>query len=95
VAVHPGSVYTNMTAAGIAQNAPLPILLAPMQCLASWVLLKPAQAAHSVLWCATRPGIREGAYYERCAPAKPAPAAQDAEVAARLWEASESWLNSG
>ena len=92
VALHPGSAYTNMVARGIAANpriAPVRTLAAP---LAALVLLNPAQGAQTAIHCATAAEVRGGSYYERCAPARPSPDAQDETAAARLWERSREWL---
>ena len=93
VALHPGSVYTNMVARGIAASpriAPVRTLAAP---LAALVLLNPAQGAQTAIHCATAAEVRGGAYYERCAPAQPSPDALDETAAARLWERSREWLD--
>ena len=94
VALHPGTVFTNMIADGFASDPRLRILRPVLHRLARRVLLTPAAGAQTVLWCATAQGVQGGRYYERCAPARPSPAVLDEDVGARLWEASARWTDS-
>ena len=94
VALHPGTVYTNMIADGFASEPRLRILRPVLQRLAGRVLLTPGAGAQTVLWCATAPSVQGGCYYERCAPARPSAAVLDQEAGARLWEASARWAES-
>jgi len=92
VAVHPGSVYTNMIASGIASTPGLGRLRGIAAPLAALILLNPVQGAQTAIHCATAPDVRGGAYYERCAITRPSADARDADAAARLWEQSQEWL---
>ena len=92
VALHPGTVFTNMIADGFASDPRLRVLRPVLHPLARRVLLTPAAGAQTVLWCATSPDVQGGRYYERCAPARPSPAVLDADAGARLWQASVRWM---
>ena len=94
VALHPGTVYTNMIAEGFASDHRLGFLRPVLERLARRVLLTPEAGAQTVLWCATAPSVEGGGYYERCASARPSAAALDQEAGARLWEASARWADS-
>ena len=95
VALHPGTVYTNMIAEGLTSGERLRSFRPLLDRLASSVLLSPAQGAQTVLWCATAPSVQSGRYYERCAAVRPSADALDEAVGARLWETTERWLRSG
>lgn len=94
VALHPGTVDTNMIADVLASDPRLRIVRPVLRPLVRRVLLTPAEGAQTVLWCATAPGLQGGGYYERCAPARPSPEVLDEDVGARLWEASMQWTDS-
>lgn len=94
VALHPGTVYTNMIADGFASDPRLRILRPVLQRLASRVLLTPEAGAQTVVWCATASCVQGGRYYERCALARPSAALLDEQAGARLWDASVRWADS-
>ena len=94
VALHPGTVYTNMIADGFASVRRLGVLRPVLKRLARRVLLTPEAGAQTVLWCATAPSVQGGCYYERCAAVRPSAEALDEVVGARLWEASARWADS-
>lgn len=94
VALHPGTVYTNMIADGLSSGPRLKILAPALRWMARRVLLTPEAGAQTVLWCATAPSVEGGCYYERCAPVRPSAALLDEEAGARLWEASARWADS-
>lgn len=94
VALHPGTVDTNMIADVLASDPRLRIVRPVLRPLVRRVLLTPAEGAQTVLWCATAPGVQGGGYYERCAPARPSPEVLDEDTGARLWEASVQWTDS-
>ena len=94
VALHPGTVYTNMIADGFASDRRLRILRPVLKRLARGVLLTPEAGAQTVLWCATASCVEGGGYYERCAAERPSAAVLDEEVGARLWEDSARWADS-
>lgn len=94
VALHPGTVYTNMIADGFASDRRLGVLRPVLKRLARRVLLTPEGGAQTVLWCATASCVEGGGYYERCAAARPSAELLDEEASARLWEASARWADS-
>ena len=94
VAVHPGSVHTNMIARGIAATPGIRRLRGLVAPLSSLVLLKPAQGAQTAIHCASAPEIRGACYYERCAVSRPSADARDPSAAARLWDQSQDWIAS-
>lgn len=54
----------------------------------------PEEGARTVLHCATSPDVLEddnGAFYENCGVRRPPRLAEDAELAAELWERSVGW----
>ena len=55
-------------------------------------LLSPEVGARTTVHCATAPDVVSGGYYERSALKEPSPDAQDAAVAAELWDRTEAWL---
>ena len=93
-ALHPGSAYSNMTFGW--QDEPRLLkrtkrLITP---LAPLILLTPAQAAQTTIYCATDPRLEGGHYHERCAKAEPIPDARDEAASRRLWEESDGWFRS-
>ncbi|MXW63509.1 MAG: SDR family NAD(P)-dependent oxidoreductase [Bacteroidetes bacterium SB0662_bin_6] len=94
VALHPGSVCTNMTLGWLNKTPWLRTMKPLVMPLGSLVLLTPAQAAQAVIHCATGPVPEDSYYYERFHPVEPAPDARDAAAAQRLWEESERWFRS-
>jgi len=89
--LHPGSVHTRIADRGL-ETAPvlarLRRLAAPLERRA---LASPAEGARTTVFCATSADAAPGAYHRRSAPAEPAPDALDADVAARLWDATSTW----
>jgi NAD(P)-dependent dehydrogenase (short-subunit alcohol dehydrogenase family) len=83
VSFHPGAVTTYLN-----RDARFFRLVKPFE---RFYYGTPEQGAETLVWLATsaeggRPG---GLYYEKQQAVEPAPAARDARLAARLWEASE------
>lgn len=78
--VHPGMTDTNIIP-GIAR----PLLRNR--------LFTPEEGADTVIWCATSDALAQetGRYYRRRESRPPSEAAQDAGLAAELWERSEGW----
>jgi NAD(P)-dependent dehydrogenase (short-subunit alcohol dehydrogenase family) len=81
-AVHPGSVATEVT-----RDNPLLFALQPLSRL---VLKTPAQGAATSVHVATDPALRgvTGRYFASSREARPAPIAEDREIADRLWRLS-------
>lgn len=91
--LHPGSVYTKVADRGL-ETAPvlarLRRLAAPLERRA---LATPEVGACTTVWCATSPDAVPGGYHVRSAPAEPSSEALDADVAARLWDATTRWVD--
>jgi NAD(P)-dependent dehydrogenase (short-subunit alcohol dehydrogenase family) len=90
--VHPGSVATNIADRGL-ETAPLlgrlRKLAGPLERRA---LRSPADAARSVVFCATSPQAQPGGYHRSSAPSTPSPDAQDEEAGRILWENTSRWV---
>lgn len=88
--LHPGSVHTRVADRGL-ETAPvlarLRRLAAPLE---RRTLASPEVGARTTVHCATSPDAVPGGYHRREAPAEPSPDARDAEVSARLWDATSS-----
>ena len=89
--LHPGSVYTHIADRGLEEQRVLSALRRVFAPFERRALLSPEQGAATVLHCATEPAV--AGYYERSAPKEPSPDAQDAAVAAELWDRTASWLS--
>lgn len=78
-ALHPGVVRTNI----------FPALAAPF----FRGKITPEEGAEPSVWCATAPELADqsGGYYSRMRPREPSSTAQDADLAAELWERSAAW----
>lgn len=93
-ALHPGSIHTNISDKGLATRPLLRMLRQWFSPLEALVLLTPEQGAQTQIFCATTPGLKGGIYYERCAPADCNEALDDLAAARRLWQETETWVQS-
>ncbi|HLH64718.1 MAG TPA: SDR family oxidoreductase [Solirubrobacteraceae bacterium] len=81
------SVHPGVVASDIWRRVPWPVR--PLMKLR---MISPAEGARPVVHCATAPELpAPGAYHVRMRPQRPGAAATD-ELAAELWERSESWV---
>ena len=92
MAVHPGSVFTRIADAGLANSPVLGRLRRLGRPLERRMLLTPEQGAATTVHCLTEPTVEGGRYYRRSAVAEPSSDALDAEVSRRLWERTDDWL---
>lgn len=84
-AVHPGLVDTEIWRT-------LPFFLRPILKLKG--MLTPEEGAKNVLQCAFVDAVtHSGKYFSKCTPSSPSTLATDQELAIKLWEQSESWMN--
>ncbi|HWU23792.1 MAG TPA: SDR family NAD(P)-dependent oxidoreductase [Nocardioides sp.] len=93
-AVHPGEVYTRIADRGLETSPVLGAvrkLAAPLERRA---LMTPEKGARTTVLCATAPHLPPG-YYRSGEPAETSPDAADATAAARLWDATATWLEAG
>ena len=83
-ALHPGVVATNVWRA----------VPWPLGSLMKHIMISEEEGAATTLYCALAPeaASQTGLYYEECQLREPAPLGRDAELAGRLWEESERWL---
>lgn len=90
--LHPGSVHTRVADRGL-ETAPvlarLRRIAAPLERRA---LAAPEVGAQTSVFCATSQDAVPGGYHRRSAPADSSAATRDADVAARLWEATSAWV---
>ncbi|MGH8506484.1 MAG: SDR family NAD(P)-dependent oxidoreductase [Stenotrophobium sp.] len=90
--LHPGAVYTNIAAKGLAGNPLLESIrnfFAPVE---AFFLLTPEEGAQTQLHCATSPDAHGGRYYRECQPAPASADSADTQVSARLWEQTQAWI---
>jgi len=89
--VHPGSVATNIADRGL-ETAPLlgrlRKLAAPLERRA---LKAPADAARTVVFCATSAQAEGGGYHRSSVPTTPSEEAQDDEAGRILWDNTSRW----
>ena len=84
-AVHPGLVDTEIWRT-------LPFFLRPILKLKG--MLTPEEGARNVLHCAfVDSATHSGKYFSKCKPSAPSTLATDQDLAIKLWEQSESWMN--
>jgi NAD(P)-dependent dehydrogenase (short-subunit alcohol dehydrogenase family) len=91
--VHPGSVFSNIADRGLAGNRVIGTLRRALAPVESRVLLSPEQGAQTSIHCATAPGLAGGGYFRNCVLAEPSAEADDAAVAARLWDETSDWVH--
>ena len=92
-AVHPGSVFTNITRSAIPEEMLGATLSRASLALASLVLFDPKQGAQTVVMCASKSQLQGGSYYEHCKIAEPSDQCRQESVSRKLWDLSEDWLN--
>jgi retinol dehydrogenase-12 len=91
--LHPGAVYTNVAGKGLADTGLVEKVRNALAPVEAFFLLTPLEGAQTQLYCATSPGAEGGCYYRNCRPAKSSADAQDHDVAARLWQETDAWLD--
>ena len=87
-ALHPGAVYSNIAAHGLAGHALIGRLRRALAPIERFFLLTPDEGAQTSLHCATAPGLAGGRYFRDLRAVAPSAEALDADVARRLWDAS-------
>lgn len=90
--LHPGAVYTNIAAKGLAGNPLLEAIRNFFAPIEAFFLLTPEEGAQTQIHCATSPEARGGLYYRECQPAVASKDSADAEVSARLWQQTQAWI---
>lgn len=92
IAVHPGSVDTNLTRAAVPKGAMGGVPHRIAAALGSLVLLRPEQGAQGLVMGASAASLQGGCLYDRCAVAETNAESRDEAVSQRLWEQSEAWV---
>ena len=91
-AVHPGSVFTNITRSAIPEEMVGATLSRAGSALASLVLFHPKHGAQTVVMCATKSPLQGGSYYEHCKIAEPSAQCRQESVSRELWDRSADWV---
>jgi NAD(P)-dependent dehydrogenase (short-subunit alcohol dehydrogenase family) len=90
--VHPGSVFTNVASRGLAGTGLVERARDALGPVEAFFLKTPNEGAQTQIHCATHPQLEGGLYYRDCDVSDPSDDAADAEVAARLWTATDAWI---
>ncbi len=93
-ALHPGSVYTNLTRMAIPGGRSDAVFHRVGSAMASLVLLPAERGAQTTVKSASERPFRGGRYYDRCAIAEPSDETTDESVSRLLWERSDDWVKS-
>ncbi len=92
VAVHPGSVMTNLTQIKEFEGKIGCLLNQICSSLASLVLLSPISGAQTSVMCASKYPLQGGNYYKRCEIAESSDETKDQKVSKLLWDNSDAWV---
>ena len=92
MAVHPGSVDTNMTRLEIPEGRIGDIWKRVGSALAPLIMLHRTHGAQTTVMCASQSPLQGGQYYVRCKAEEPTDACKDEAVSRRLWDKSEAWV---
>ena len=90
--LHPGAVCTNVAARGLEEVPALQSLRNALLSVESFFLKTPAEGAQTQVHCASSPGLPGGLYYQECEPLEPSSDCRDSEVAGRLWDETQRWI---
>ncbi len=93
--LHPGSVRSNLTAAGLESQPLLRTMHRLTQPLMAPFFLSQLHGAQTTIAGATMPHFEGGHYYEGCAISHASDEALDEETASRLWDMGEAFVESG
>ena len=91
-ALHPGAVFTQVANKGLAGHAWIGAIRRRFAWLESLFLLTPEEGAQTSVYCATAPQLLGGRYFSACQLANHHSDADDAAVAARLYEQTQTRL---
>ncbi len=92
MALHPGSVDTNLTRMEAPQGKIGKVLHRISSALASLVLLPLKDGAQTIVMCASKHPLQGGGYYDRCSLAESSDESKDETVSKLLWDKSEAWV---
>ncbi len=88
-ALHPGAVFTQVANKGLAGHAWIGAIRKRFAWLESLFLLTPEEGAQTSVYCATAPKLQGGRYFDACQVQSHHSDADDAAVAARLYEQTQ------
>lgn len=94
VALHPGSVHTNLTQTQPINGRIGEALNRVNYAMTSLVLLHRKYGAQTLIMCASTPTLKGGRYYERCRVRKSSNQSRQMSASITLWGQSEAWLQS-
>ena len=92
VALHPGSVNTNLTQMEGPRGKAGAALHRISSTLASLVLLPASDGVQTVVMCASTQPLQGGRYYDRCRIADSTDDSENEATSKRLWDQSEKWV---
>ena len=92
VALHPGSVKTNLTHVEVPEEKTGSALHRISSALASLVLQPVTYGAQTTVMCASKSPLQGGRYYYRCSIAESTDESKDAATSKLLWDKSEAWV---
>ena len=93
--LHPGAVFTHVADKGLEGTGLAEKVRNALSPIEAFFLKTPSEGAQTQIHCATWPKLQGGLYYEDCNPSEPSDDAKDADVAARLWDATQRWIETG
>ncbi len=93
--LHPGAVFTRVADKGLEETGLIQTVRSAMAPVEAFFLKTPDEGAQTQIHCATHPGLAGGIYFTDCQPREPGQDACDAEVAGRLWDATQEWIRGG
>ena len=91
--LHPGEVFTNVAAKGLAGNPLIEKIRNALAPIEAFFMMTPFEGAQTQVLCATASNTLGGRYYRNCKVAEPSSDCQDSEVAKRLWDTGIDWVN--
>jgi retinol dehydrogenase-12 len=92
--LHPGSVFTRVADKGLADTGLIEKVRSALAPVEAVFLKTPDEGAQTQVHCATHPGLQGDIYFTECTPTSTTDDAKDADVARRLWEATQAWVAS-
>ena len=92
MAVHPGSVDTNMTRVDIPEGKLGNAVQRINDAFASLTMLHSTHGAQTTVMCASKSPLPGGKYYVRCKAEEPTDACRNEAVSKQLWSQSEAWV---
>ena len=92
MAVHPGSVDTNMTRVDIPGGRLGDVVRRINGAFAPLIMLHSTHGAQTTVMCASKSPLQGGKYYVRCKAEEPTDECKNEAVSKQLWSQSEAWV---